>query len=215
MTDLKSKVDEAKEKLGLSNKELSLKLGHSPKYITNALLESSDKANKMIIMKINALLDDIVIDDAMMISKQEYNDLKKELDHKNQVLDKRNDLLEMEKLKVQDLEKQIEFLKVDNSIITNELNEALHTYKSESKKCEIILRKLNDIKLENKEIKDDFMLCQSMRITAENEVKTLNKMIEMSHADSRKLVKKIINERIISIIIFIILIALFILSHVV
>ena len=105
--DLKSKVEEAKKTLGLNNHELSLKLGHQKRYITNALLDPSVKRQKNIILKINALLlkesNDLThdfegkslhqgISDAMMISKAEYEGLKKEISHKTQVAEKHADM---------------------------------------------------------------------------------------------------------------------------
>lgn len=125
MSDLKSKVEEAKTKLSLSSQELSVKLGHQKKYITNALRDSSVKRQKNIILKIDALLlkesGDLThdfkgkalnkfIDDAMMISKSEYESMKKEIDHKNQVLDKRNALLENSIVKINELESQVQLL---------------------------------------------------------------------------------------------------------
>jgi len=93
MSDLKSKVEEAKKTLGLNNHELSLKLGHQKRYITNALLDPSVKRQKNIILKINALLlresGDLTygfqgkalntqVEDAVMVGKDEYNSLNKE-----------------------------------------------------------------------------------------------------------------------------------------
>lgn len=107
MSDLKSKIEEAKTKLGLSNQELSTKLGHQKRYITNALLDPSVKRQKEIILKIEALMlkesGDLTHDfegkalnkfigDAVMISKSEYESLQKEVSHKTQVAEKHNDM---------------------------------------------------------------------------------------------------------------------------
>ena len=133
--DLKSKVEEAKKTLGLNNHDLSLKLGHQKRYITNALLDPSLKRQKNIIRKIDALLmkesNDLThdfegkslhkhIDDAMMISKSEYESMKKEIDHKNQVLDKRNAVLENSIVKVNELENQIQSLQKDCLNLTSD-----------------------------------------------------------------------------------------------
>lgn len=121
MTDLKSKVEEAKKTLGLNNHELSLKFGHQKRYITNALLDPSVKRQNNIILKINALLlkesNDLThdfegkslhkhIDDAMMISKSEYESMKKEIDHKTQIAEKHADMRNKAELRVNELEKE-------------------------------------------------------------------------------------------------------------
>ena len=121
MSDLKSKIEEAKKTLGLNNHELSLKLGHQKRYITNALLDPSVKRQKNIILKIDALLlkesNDLThdfegkalhkhIDDAMMISKSEYESMKKEIDHKTQIAEKHADMRNKAELRVSELEKE-------------------------------------------------------------------------------------------------------------
>ena len=150
--DLKSKVEEAKKTLGLNNHELSLKLGHQKRYITNALLDSSEKRKKEIIIKIEALMlkesgeltHDFQgkalnkhIDDAIMISKSEYESMRKEIDHKNQVLDKRNAVLENSIIEVNKLEVRVESLQksffgldAENS----DLKEKLHLSEQDSEK---------------------------------------------------------------------------------
>lgn len=152
MTDLKSKIEEAKKTLGLNNHELSLKLGHQKRYITNALLDPSVKRQKNIILKINALLlkesNDLThdfegkalhkhIDDAMMISKSEYESMKKEIDHKNQVLDKRNAVLENSIIEVNKLEVRVESLQKSCFGLDAEnldLKEKLHLSEQDSEK---------------------------------------------------------------------------------
>ena len=141
--DLKSKVEEAKKTLGLNNHDLSLKLGHQKRYITNALLDPSLKRQKNIILKIDALLmkesNDLThdfegkslhkhIDDAMMISKSEYESMKKEIDHKNQVLDKRNAVLENSIVKVNELENQIQSLQKDCLNLTSDNDDLEEKY---------------------------------------------------------------------------------------
>lgn len=64
------------------------------------------------------------VEDAMMISKSEYESMKKEIDHKNQVLDKRNAVLENSIVKVNELENQIQSLQKDCLNLTSD-NEGL------------------------------------------------------------------------------------------
>lgn len=135
MPNLKSKVEEAKKTLGLNNHELSLKLGHQKRYITNALLDPSVKRHKNIILKIDALLlkesgeltndfegdlSNKTIDDAIMVGKDEYDEmyskntalcvevgqLKKEIDHKTQIAEKHADMRNKAELRVSELERE-------------------------------------------------------------------------------------------------------------
>lgn len=83
---------EAAKKQGYTNKTLSNALGKYDGYIARIISKpQSERLQKFLIKEINELLVPAPIDDAMMISKAEYDSLKKEIDHKNQVLDKRND----------------------------------------------------------------------------------------------------------------------------
>lgn len=83
---------EAAKKQGHTNKTLSNALGKYDGYIARITSKpQSEKLQKFLIKEINELLVPATINDAMMISKAEYDSLKKEIDHKNQVLDKRND----------------------------------------------------------------------------------------------------------------------------
>lgn len=122
MSDLKKKIEEAKKITGLSASALSEKLGFQHKYLTNAVREASTQRQKEIIAKLDGLIFkeenelthdfegkslNVNIDDAVMVSKDEYDSLKKELSHKNQVLDKRNAVLENHINRVNELELQL------------------------------------------------------------------------------------------------------------
>lgn len=92
---MKDKIEQAKQQLGLTDKELSLKLGYGERYIARKLkTPPSAKTQELIIYRINKLL-----------GESEVTALKKELEHKNQVLDKRNDLLADAQYKVDSMEK--------------------------------------------------------------------------------------------------------------
>ena len=92
---MKDKIEQAKQQLGLSNAQLSLKLGYSSGYIARRLKNApAPKTQELIIARINKLLGD-----------SELCALKKELDHKNQVLDKRNDLLTNAAYEMESMEK--------------------------------------------------------------------------------------------------------------
>ena len=136
MSDLKKKIEEAKKVTGLSASALSEKLGFQHKYLTNAVREASKQRQKEIIAKLDGLIFkeenelthdfegkalNVNIVDAVMVSKGEYDEmyskntalcvevgqLKKALDHKNQVLDKRNAVLENHINRVNELELQL------------------------------------------------------------------------------------------------------------
>ena len=92
---MKDKIEQAKQQLGLSNSQLSLKLGYSSGYISRRLKDApAPKTQELIIARINKLLGD-----------SDLNALKKELEHKNQVLDKRNDLLAHAQYEIESMEK--------------------------------------------------------------------------------------------------------------
>ncbi|MEG1232307.1 MAG: hypothetical protein RSE18_00600 [Acinetobacter sp.] len=122
MSGLKKKIEEAKKVTGLSASALSEKLGFQHKYLTNAVREASIQRQKEIIAKLDGLIFkeknelthdfegkalNVNISDAVMVSKDEYDSLKKELNHKNQVLDKRNAVLENHIERVNELESQL------------------------------------------------------------------------------------------------------------
>lgn len=128
-----SRIEAAKEKLGLGDSELSVKLGHNRNYISRVLHQENpsmeqmtkvvNKCNALILAKYDSQIDSedkrasgsmahgqsIQIADATMISLKELDELhatiaeqKKEIDHKNQVLDKRNDLYQKLELELKD-----------------------------------------------------------------------------------------------------------------
>lgn len=122
MSNLKKKIEEAKKVTGLSASALSEKLGFQHKYLTNAVRETSEQRKKEIIAKLDGLIFkeenelthdfegkslNVNIADAVMVSKSEYEGLKKELEHKNQVLDKRNDLYQKLELECKDKDEAI------------------------------------------------------------------------------------------------------------
>ena len=92
---MKDKIEQAKRQLGLSNAQLSLKLGYSSGYIARRLKNApAPKTQELIIARIDKLL-----------GGSDLDALKKELDHKNQVLDKRNDLLANAQYEIESMEK--------------------------------------------------------------------------------------------------------------
>lgn len=122
MSNLKKKIEEAKKVTGLSASALSEKLGFQHKYLTNAVREASTQRQKEIIAKLDGLIFkeenelthdfngkalNVNIVDAVMVSKDEYDSLKKEIEYKNQVLDKRNAVLENHIERVNELEFQL------------------------------------------------------------------------------------------------------------
>lgn len=123
-------IDAAKKQLNLGNSELSLKLGHHRNYISRVLHQENPSVEQMtkVVDKVKALVVEqklpcgkplpefkhVVISDVKMVSVKELNDLhqtiasqKKELNHKNQVLDKRNAVLENHINQVNELELQL------------------------------------------------------------------------------------------------------------
>lgn len=184
MTDLKSKVEEAKKTLGLNNHELSLKLGHQKRYITNALLDPSVKRQNNIILKINALLlkesNDLThdfegkslhkhIDDAMMISKSEYESMKKEIDHKTQIAEKHADMRNKAELRVSELEKIVESR--DKVISQQLLNSGNQVYK------------INELENQVKSLQKDCLNLTSDNEDLEKKYSIILKKYEMKFED--------------------------------
>ena len=119
-------IDAAKKQLNLGNSELSLKLGHHRNYISRVLHQENPSVEQMtkVVDKVKALVAEFKhtpIADAVMVSKDEYSEmhskntalcvevghLKKEVEYKNQVLDKRNAVLENHISRVNELELQL------------------------------------------------------------------------------------------------------------
>lgn len=153
MTDLKSKIEEAKNKTHMSLHQLSKAIGFNEHYLSAVVKRNrSEETQKKIIV----LLDDLIqksqqelthdfegkalhkhIDDAMMISKSEYESMKKEIDHKNQVLDKRNAVLENSIIEVNKLEVRVESLQkscLGLDAENSDLKEKLHLSEQDSEK---------------------------------------------------------------------------------
>ena len=111
---LNQKIEQAKQQLGLTDKELSLKLGYGERYIARKLkTPPSEKTQELIIYRINKLL-----------GESEVAALKKELEHKNQVLDKRNDLLADAEYKINALEAELNSVETLNQRKLNALQKA-------------------------------------------------------------------------------------------
>ena len=112
-------INTAKQQLSISDSELSLRLGHHRNYISRVLHQENPSLEQMtkVVDKVNALIGEqkallpefkhTPVVDAIMVSKDEYDSLKKQLDHKNQVLDKRNAVLENHIERVNELELQL------------------------------------------------------------------------------------------------------------
>jgi len=113
---MKDKIEQAKQQLGLTDKELSLKLGYGDRYIARKLkTPPSAKTQELIICRINKLL-----------GESEVVALKKELEHKNQVLDKRNDLLADAEYRINALEKTVKHLQT----VLNEKTDRIRALKN-------------------------------------------------------------------------------------
>lgn len=98
-----SRINAAKEKLNLGDSELSLKLGHNRNYISRVLHQENPSVDQMtkVVDKVNALIGEqklpcgkplpefkhTPIADAVMVSKDEYDSLKKELNKRGAILE--------------------------------------------------------------------------------------------------------------------------------
>jgi septal ring factor EnvC (AmiA/AmiB activator) len=110
---MKDKIEQAKQQLGLSNAQLSVKLGYSSGYISRRLKNApAPKTQELIKHRIDELL-----------GESELSAVKKELEHKNQVLDKRNDLLAHAQYEIESMEKT-------QSSLRTVLNEVEHENKT-------------------------------------------------------------------------------------
>ena len=108
MTDLKGKIEEAKNKTHMSLHQLSKAIGFNEHYLSAVVKRNRSESTQK---KIITLLDDLIqksqqelthdfegkalnqgISDAMMISKSEYESMKKEISHKTQFAEKHNDM---------------------------------------------------------------------------------------------------------------------------
>lgn len=128
-----SVIDAAKKQLNLGDSGLSLKLGHHRNYISRVLHQENPSVEQItkVVDKVKALVVEqkellpefkhTPVVDAVMVSKDEYSEmyskntalcvevghLKKEVEYKNQVLDKRNAVLENHIDRVNELELQL------------------------------------------------------------------------------------------------------------
>lgn len=134
MSNLKKKIEEAKKVTGLSASALSEKLGFQHKYLTNAVREASTQRQKEIIEKLDGLIFkeenelthdfegkalNVNIADAVMVSKAEYDGLKKELSHKTQVAEKHADMRNKSELRVIELENEVKLISEAHDILVN------------------------------------------------------------------------------------------------
>ena len=168
-----SVIDAAKKQLNLGNSELSLKLGHHRNYISRVLHQENPTPEQMtkVVDKVNALIGEqkellpefkhTPIADAVMVSKDEYSEmhskntalcvevghLKKEVEYKNQVLDKRNDLYRKLELECKDKDEAIK-LQLENVaskiLAINELELQLKT--TQQKFVDVVDQKDGEIK---------------------------------------------------------------------
>lgn len=179
-----SVINAAKDHLNLGNSELSLRLDHHRNYISRVLHQENPTVEQMtkVVDKVNAVIGEqklpcgkplpefkhTPIADAVMVSKDEYDEmhskntalcvevgqLKKKLDHKNQVLDKRNAVLENHINRVNELELRLKatqqkFVDVvdqkDGEIkkLQNDCNHATNQYHG---KCDEVARLKKKIK---------------------------------------------------------------------
>lgn len=165
-----SVINAAKKQLNLGNSELSLKLGHHRNYISRVLHQENPSLEQ--ITKVVDKVKDLVVEqklpcgnplpefkhtpiaDAVMVSKDEYESLKKELDHKNQVLDKRNAVLENHIDRVNELELQLKttqqkFVNVvdqkdkEIKMLQNDCNYATNQYQGKRAQVVRLNEKLN------------------------------------------------------------------------
>lgn len=165
-----SRINAAKEKLNLSDSELSVKLGHNRNYISRVLHQENPTPEQItkVVDKVKGLgveqklpcgnplpeFKHVVISDVKMVGVKELNDLhqtiasqKKELNHKNQVLDKRNDLYRKLELECKDKDEAIK-LQLENVaskiLVINELELQLKT--TQQKFVDVVDQKDAEIK---------------------------------------------------------------------
>lgn len=163
-------INAAKTQLNIGDSELSLRLGHHRNYISRVLHQENptDEQITKVVDKVNALIGEqklpcgkplpefkhTPVVDAVMVSKDEYNSLKKELNHKNQVLDKRNAVLENHIERVNELELQLKttqqkFIDVvdqkDGEIkrLQNDCNHATNQYQGKREQVVRLNERLN------------------------------------------------------------------------
>lgn len=152
-------IDAAKKQLNLGNSELSLKLGHNRNYISRVLHQENPSVEQMtkVVDKVNALIGEqkellpefkhTPIVDAVMVSKDEYDSLKKEVEYKNQVLDKRNAVLENHINRVNELEVDIKHISEAHDILVNKkINLESQLKTTQQKFVDVVDQKDSEIK---------------------------------------------------------------------
>ena len=146
MSDLKSKVEEAKKALHLNTSQLSIKMGFSETYLRMSLSRNIKQETKdSIIEKLDSLIEQSKkelthdfqgkalnkhIDDAIMISKSEYESMKKEIDHKTQIAEKHADMRNKAELRVSELETVVTQQLLDAGNKTFNINQLENQVKS-------------------------------------------------------------------------------------
>lgn len=119
MKDLKSKIEEAKNKTHMSLHQMSKAIGFNEHYLSAVVKRNRSESTQK---KVIALLDDLIqksqqelthdfegkalntqVEDAMMISKSEYESMKKEIDHKTQIAEKHADMRAKAEAEAQEL----------------------------------------------------------------------------------------------------------------
>ena len=167
MTDLKSKIEEAKNKTHMSLHQMSKAIGFNEHYLSAVVKRNRSESTQK---KIIALLDDLIqksqqelthdfegkalntqVEDVVTIQKSEYSEmysqntalcfkvgsLEKELEHKNQVLDKRNDLYASLELQLKDKDDEIKQIERNYDVLLDSnknLNEKMLLAEQDSEK---------------------------------------------------------------------------------
>ena len=181
MTDLKSKIEEAKNKTHMSLHQMSKAIGFNEHYLSAVVKHNRSEETQS---KVIALLDDLIkksqqelthdfegkalhkhIDDAMMISKSEYDSLLKQVDHKTQVAEKHADMRNKAELRVSELEKIVESR--DKVISRQLLNSGNQAYK------------INELENQVKSLQKDFL-------NSDTDVGNLKEKLHLSEQDSEK-----------------------------
>lgn len=179
MTELQKTIEAAK-KQGYTNKTLSNALGKYDGYIARIISKpQSEKLQKFLTKEINELLVPAQIDDAIMISKQEYDELqglRKELDHKNQVLDKRNDKYNLLEGEFNELKSHFD-KQTKNSEKLIEANGQLVLDK------EGLIRTINELEQQNKRVVDSNFELNDAISVRDATIKNLNQNLNVSRED--------------------------------
>lgn len=210
MTDLKSKVEQAKKALHLNTSQLSIKMGFSETYLRKSLSRDIKQETKdSIIAKLDSLIEQSKkelthdfqgkalnkhIEDAMMIPKSEYESMKKEIDHKTQIAEKHADMRNKAELRVSELEKEcsqkdvrIKKLLLNSENQVNKINTLENQIQSLQKDCLNLtsdnedLEKKYSIILKKYEMKfEDFWTVSRENIELENSKRCISIWLAVS-----------------------------------